>query len=373
MNIHITLVGGQILPVYCGIMHTSPDKVVFICSEKTKEEVARLKAEILCETEVICLDPVDYSSILNGALNLHDKYAINKNQVTVNISGGTKLWSIAFYIIFMKDAEVLYVDQNGYILNLSTNKKQFLNVKLDFDVIFRLNNESVTKCNNVDEYTEEDRHAAHKIERLRNFNRNEFKAIAANLQKDKQQHLKNDNDGKWITEHDSSVIWNKLDNEIDVDVFDNNGELLSENLSSPHVFSLFFNSGWFEYQVADALSKWEYANDVRMNVVFPYKSGLSKNEIDVIVNTGAKLLFVECKTQIFDKTDIDKFNNAVKTYGGIGCKALFITYDKMYEDTKEKCNDNKIITFSVEEYRGKNIWAKLYETLEKELFNINPK
>ena len=73
------------------------------------------------------------------------------------------------------------------------------------------------------------------------------------------------------------------------------------------------------------LSSWEYAKEIIMNANFPYKNNNPKNEIDIIVNTGNRLLFVECKTQINDITDIDKFRTAVKNYGGMGCKALFIT------------------------------------------------
>lgn len=62
-----------------------------------------------------------------------------------------------------------------------------------------------------------------------------------------------------------------------------------------------------------------------MNVEFPYKNNLPKNEIDIIVNTGDKLLFVECKTRICDNTNIDKFSAAVKNYGGMASKALFVS------------------------------------------------
>jgi hypothetical protein len=106
------------------------------------------------------------------------------------------------------------------------------------------------------------------------------------------------------------------------------------SFTSKHSFNLVMNSGWFEYKVAKLLEGWSRAQEIWMNVVFPYKPGKdgtrkSKNEIDVIVHTGKKLLFVECKTSVFDKTDIDKFAAAVKNYGGMGSKALFITGAKL--------------------------------------------
>lgn len=71
------------------------------------------------------------------------------------------------------------------------------------------------------------------------------------------------------------------------------------------------------------LSVWKSGQDIRVGVRFDFASSMRlKNEIDIIMNTGNKLLFVECKTRIMHLTDLDKFNNVVKTYGGTGSKAL---------------------------------------------------
>lgn len=111
-----------------------------------------------------------------------------------------------------------------------------------------------------------------------------------------------------------------------------------------------------------------------MNVVYPYRGGNAKNEIDVIVNTGGKLLMVECKTQIQDNTNIDKFRSAVKNYGGMGCKALFITESRMKEAAKEKCADNQILSFSIQDYEKEtDAQRALFALLDKEIININAK
>lgn len=111
-----------------------------------------------------------------------------------------------------------------------------------------------------------------------------------------------------------------------------------------------------------------------MNCIFPTKTNSPKNEIDIIIDTGTKLLFVECKTQINSETDIDKFAAAVKVYGGSGSKALFVTDAPMRDKAKEKCNDNGVLSFSLEKFGGASLSkSPLFELLEKELFNINPK
>jgi hypothetical protein len=70
-----------------------------------------------------------------------------------------------------------------------------------------------------------------------------------------------------------------------------------------------------------------------------------KNEVDIIVDAGTKLLFVECKTQVKNSTDVDKFASVVRTYGGLGSKALFVTYSPMVPEALEKCVEKGIAVF----------------------------
>lgn len=132
---------------------------------------------------------------------------------------------------------------------------------------------------------------------------------------------------------------------------------------SPHAFDMVVSSGWFEYEVAKCLDSWPEAKDIWLNSVFPYRNNTPKNEIDIIVNVGYKLLFVECKTKIFDKTDIDKFRSAVKNYGGLSSKAMFISLESMDAQTIEKCETNGIEYFSLDGKpaveRKKALFAKL--------------
>ena len=98
------------------------------------------------------------------------------------------------------------------------------------------------------------------------------------------------------------------------------------------------------------------------------------NEIDIIVNAGEKLLFVECKTQIHDGTDIDKFGNAVKSYGGLASKRIFITDTNMKPIAQEKCSQAKIPYYSMSEMRNDESRKKLfYKFLTRELKTINEK
>ena len=123
------------------------------------------------------------------------------------------------------------------------------------------------------------------------------------------------------------------------------------------------------------LSKWDKAKEICLNCRFSSKIDLDKNEVDIIINTGKKILFVECKTQINSSTDIDKFRSVVKGYGGMGSKGLFVTDAKMSDFNREKCEERKILPFSIETAKQ---WALAPEKalalfLDTDLFNINTK
>jgi hypothetical protein len=84
--------------------------------------------------------------------------------------------------------------------------------------------------------------------------------------------------------------------------------------------------------------QWKRAKQIWLNTeLTQWDNERTLNEIDIIVETGEKLLFVECKTQVYDATDVDKFNNAVKSYGGVASKRIFL-----YGCTYETCSSKKV-------------------------------
>ena len=50
---HITLVGGQPIPVYLGVQYAQADRVLFICLAQTRNEAERVDAEIEASSEII--------------------------------------------------------------------------------------------------------------------------------------------------------------------------------------------------------------------------------------------------------------------------------------------------------------------------------
>jgi len=365
-KLHITLVGGQTAPVYQGIIDSNPDKVFLVYSEQTEAEAKRILSEIAVLSESFPFDPVDLSKIEKGIRGIIAKIN-HSDYVTINIGGGTKPWSVLFYAYFgnRENTKLIYIDQNNFVWDFKTKEKH--KVVFDMDVQFRLYGNPLTNYKVIGDYTKEDFEAIEDIKSLRKFNFVDFKYMTDYLTKRSKEILV-------VGKLGSSIEWLSNEKCFKCLMKDKSGKEFRKSLNSKNVRNLLLNTGWFELQVAKILSQWNIAKDIRLNCIFQSIKGSPKNEIDIIVNTGSKLLFVECKTQIKNDTDIDKFASAVKIYGGMGSKALFITEAPMSDKAVEKCIDNGIMYFSLQNNFGEDSIEKfLFVKLETELFNINTK
>lgn len=375
-KIHITLVGGQTAPVYNGIIYTNPDKVVYIYSDGSKTQVEQIENEIKIQSEKRKFDPVDLNDIEKKVLQCKDVF--KEDEVSINISSGTKPWAYFFTEIFGKESnvQIFYVDQNNVVWNLT--KRGSESIQFNMHTHFRLYGNSIeNNYKKFTDYTEADVNALPLIEKIRRFNNSDFNKLLAALDRNSEHKLKNSTLGRFDLPNGSFVEWEKTNKEkmgfVRICLFKRD-KYEEVKIESPNAVDLAFNSGWFEYKIAKLLSSWEQCLEICLNCKFPFRQQIDKNEVDIIINTGTKALFVECKTQITNNTDIDKFASVIKGYGGMGSKGLFVTDAKMSDIAKKKCEDHGILTFSLqEEHLGMPTEKALQMLLESELFNINTK
>ena len=374
-KVHITLVGGQPAPVYHGIVATQPDQIVYIYSDSANSlhALEALKKEIQISSVEFNLDAIKPDVIKKMAETLAERY--KNDEVTVNISSGLKSWSHWFGVVFhnMPNASIVYMDQNNVLWNYRT-MESCSDFQFDMHVLFRLYGNSLeNNFKNFSDYTDEDFEACKIVEDVRGFHISDFNSLTAILTKEKQHILRQTKKGRFDLPSGSFVEWDKEGAKVAISLT-KKGKTLKRNIVSSHATELVFNSNWFELKVAKLISNWNKTREICMNCRFPFNPKFDKNEVDIIVNTGIKTLFVECKTQITNTTDIDKFRSVIKGYGGIGSKGFFITDSPMSDMAKEKCHEHGILSFSLkEEHLGLSIEKALFYLLDKELYNINAK
>lgn len=388
-KVHITLVGGQTYPVYLGIKASSPEMVYLIHSPQTHGETERIAAEFSASGihfKPESCDPVNVALILEKAQRLADSMS-DDDEYTLNLTGGTKVWSIVFHEAFEKKPHVkfIYIDQSCNIYDLSTGDKEPYGEPIDTDSVFRLNNNGDPRYLKFTDLTPDDLDKVKQLMQLRGFNVKHFSELTCPRSKEGQLALK-ESEGMY-TYDGSKFSWNCRENKVSFSLVNSNtsgGNPKQVTLSSPHIVDLTTYASWFEADVARRISLWKHSREVRLNVRFPNSiktdknvrfpnsTETDKNEIDVIVNTGTRLLFVECKTNTNEPTALDKFKSAVDNYGGMGTIALFVMLSTIAgkPNVLEKCRDNRIIHFSYQDAIGSTKFGKNDEAINKALHKL---
>lgn len=136
---------------------------------------------------------------------------------------------------------------------------------------------------------------------------------------------------------------------------ENGKELVS--LKSKNILQLFFHSAWWELQVAKEISKWGKLKELLINCVLPFKIDIksAKNEIDVLLNTGKKLVFVECKSGNVRQEDVNKMKVIKQTYGGLISKSILVSRFLPSPTIIEKCKELDIDIFYCYAFQNKVI------------------
>ena len=349
-KVNISLVGGQPMPVYMGIKATQPDLLILVHSKNTGEDAKIIKENSKLPASLYELPPVDYPSILLKAEILLNQ--LEGDEVFINVSSGTKPWSIAFSLLAegRENVTVFYIDQTTHFHDLTHKTVSVVEPPKSIDTVLRYHNQHGFHHRALSSYSESDWQEHWKIRKLRQANRKDFRNLTSLIKEDFKNRLqeascRNDslplNSGSWLS-------YDKDTHEVEMEII---GKYKSKHdvISSPMALEMTFFSGWFELEVAKMFEGWHYANDIWMNVFFPSSNNKAKNEIDIIVDLGNRLLFVECKTYISNITDIDKFRTAVNNFGGTGSMALFVSESKLTPEAQEKCEESNVLTFSLEE------------------------
>lgn len=354
------------MPVYQGIITMQPNRLILIHSIQSKKQAEIIAREFSCEKDFAEIDPVQLSSIEQSLLAIK-KNISEDDEVSINVSGGTKPWAILIVKLFANHPKCrfFYIDQNNQLWDFYDNSQQL--VEFDMNVQFKLQGNPLLNYSSLDDFSEEDLLVIPEIKELRSFNHGDFLYMTQFL-------LNNTHQKTAVGKQGSTIDWNTEKQHFQVSMKKSNGSTISKTLRSKNIRYLLLNTGWFEVEVGQLLRNWASEGSIYMNCIFPTLQNQTKNEIDIIINTGNKLFFIECKTQINKITDIDKFASAVRVYGGLGSKAIFITDAPLNMLAKEKCSDHNMLAICLQELAKKgDVETELHKMLDSQLQIINTK
>lgn len=359
MNHQITLVGGQVAPVYLGIKEFNPDVVHFLVTDKSKQSLVNLKPILTNTTcyEYIC-SPYDHENIKRHCEKIFSKLKIG-DTVDFNVTGGTKVMLLTCQMfMYEKGLTGFYIDQSFNLLSLPDYKQRTLITTLSVQEFFALSGHRIAHTQVLKDFTESEFTAADKIELFSNEYKGYYKIIRNFIKKTYIMPQKEiQTEGNISLSKRIFLTWgnNKIE------VFKNGNNILSVN--GPAVHNLFFNAGWWELIVARQIGNWKKGHELLVNCQLPFRDiKMMKNEFDILVSDGKKIIFIECKSGDVKLEDITKMHAIRQVYGGVIGKSLLVSRFMPTLAVQERCKEMDI-----------DIYWHIKGTLKNPLNRINIK
>ena len=335
-KIQIALVSKETLPVFYLINELRPDEVFLIGTLQTAREMDIIES-ISKKIGIPCHKLTTKADDVQDCMQRREKvHLINGDDCDYcyNLTCGTKLMAFGAMICSQRHhARAVYAGTDSYIY-LSDFEKHSFSHLLDTETIISLQGQKV-KGKTLYHYDADRTACANEI---RNFIENHIRSYGILMKQFLQyQQLPNPfESGKLRYYRRNGRLTVEYD---DVEVFSSD---------YPGVFTMLFEGRWWETQVADAIAKWagkdkEIWTGVRFEPNDKMK-GNDKNEIDVLVNIGNALLFVECKSGSFSQDNIYKLSSVFKTYGSYKSKGVIVSYrnNAIKPDFVEKARDERV-------------------------------
>lgn len=126
MKTLVSLIGEQPIPNLLPILYLKPEKNIILYSSTT-EKAARKIEKLISNVEKIEIEPYDYQKITN---DVERKLNFQERQVMFNLTGGTKIMSLAlFKVALERKIDFFYFQSEG-------NKSLLYHYKFQNDEIF---------------------------------------------------------------------------------------------------------------------------------------------------------------------------------------------------------------------------------------------
>lgn len=359
MKHQISFLGGQLLPIYIGIREFMPNKIYFIASDESKEGIKILKEVFpqIVFSEFIC-DPFDFFGIKKRITSIIEKLNA-EDDVLINLTGGTKIMLLAAQsIIYEKKLKGFYINQDYSFIEVPTYEKKQIITKLSIKDYFGLSGHNTFSAKTLEDFTEKDLKISNQIEKFAATSK--LYSKVTDFIRKKYRFLPER--GSETLPDNTVIKWNA---DI-VEIHSNNKSIAC--FKGNYVRDLFFNASWWELIVASEVNKWLKAKEIILQCELHFKSDNKalKNEIDILINTGNKLIFVECKSGNIKPEDINKMRVIKQTYGGIISKSLLVSRFMPSQSIMEKCKELEIEVFYVYTFqRVLNPLKDIYKILDK--------
>lgn len=321
------------------------------------------KQKFFSERKTVLVDENDMADVQKNLSEVADFSSCQK--VSVSITGGTKMMSIATYQFFskLKNSEIFYQPISDKLQELTPEQKNIPDVEnltlKEYFTAFNLNFKFSCKCVKTWEY-----------------NQNVYDSLIKENHETIRKMLQFQNDS-WVRN-----IYKRKDSldftQIEDSKFENSGLLKSDKeeicgLLEKCGFDIhniknddfrYLTGGWFEEFVFQKIKKEQHleeGKDIALNVTIESLSA-AKNELDVVyVDSKNTLHIIECKSFIDQQSQSDLLNStiykaqALKSKFGLTVKSHLFTMSVIDKDSVLK----RAKDFGIEIVDGRKLHQEL--------------
>jgi hypothetical protein len=347
----LILVSKAIIPSYLSAIDGYTN-IILIHTAKSKESEILLKDSLLrfndnVKISSILIEEENYSNLCDTCTNIYKNF--NEGVLDVNLTGGTKLMTLAFYTTSLNFDYInpFYLNQHKDLYFFKSNKYLKISEKISIEEFAFLSGRYEIK-NNATSSSKD----LSKCELILDFilkNKNLYFEIRNYFKKSKKKNYKFPSSGEEnisITNTGNLTLQWKKDI---VYIFSKNNDFLF--LEMENAYDVFFNDKWFEYLTLNYISdeiKSKYSIYCGLTFIqSDTKKDLS--EIDILINNNYRICFVECKSGQVDQGDAAKLNENIKLFGGAHSGGILVTLEKnvLIPTVLEKLNKARIVTCSL--------------------------
>jgi hypothetical protein len=335
-KILINLIGKETIPNYHAYKEFQPDILIQVYSDFSKKASNILASMVDRDKTEVVLIECDGWNFIDLLEKLKSSIKLQPNdQLFVNVTGGTKMMALPVYE-FAKDqstdveVKLFYTTTNSEIVwFLEKDQVTSLQTILSIQELISLQDQKLkSKISHQEALAQFEKPLnVIKTEWDSKYSRwNQFLKILKKLYRKPDDEVPVSFDSFIENINSSQEVFKITQTEKGIYLNYKDTIFLKFGLNSENTLWFLLNGGWFEGLVAQKLVLKYPSYEVYLNVNFNFKTDERriKNEVDILMSDGNKLLFFECKSGIIKSKDIDSIKIRNDIYGGLIGKSVLI-------------------------------------------------
>lgn len=359
---HLCLVSGQPVPNLLPLLirHHRPQRVVLMQSQEMKNQGGWLRAvmqDLGCRVEVRPIAPYDVAAARAAVEAAVD--ALAGDEVTLNVTGGTKLMALAAFSAFReKGLPILYVDTDSNrlrILSPAVAEDDLPDI-LPVAQYLRAYGYRVGSTRSLGIPPAWRSLAQELVAKVAELSGaiGAVNALAARAKAAASLCAALDQGSG----RPGSPLARLLDRCAGAGLFRCRGSWVE--FASQEALE-FANGGWLEYHVYEVVQSLQTAGavrDLRVGAHVESSQGVP-NELDVVFTARNRLHLIECKTKAWNRDGqavetepVYKLDSLRDVVGGLFARAMLVSYRDLPRYTVERCRDLRIETVAGTELRN---------------------